>query len=219
MLAPKRPMRRDGGAWYKRLGVRGTRGPATGAIALIAIGAAGCGGTRQDASEPSRVFPMRVTTASFPALQHISHEARMRITVQNVSRKTVPNVAVTIITAGNGTRAAAFSDTSAQPGLASTSRPTWIVDKGPTGGDTAYTNTWALGELAPLRSRTFTWNVSPIRAGRYALIYTVSAGLNGKALAIGPGGRRPRGAFRVFVSGRPAQARVTGAGKVVTGGG
>ena len=40
---------------------------------------------------------------------------------------------------------AAFAEASEQPGLADPSRPVWVVDDGPTGGTTAYTNTgpWA----------------------------------------------------------------------------
>src|SRR5438874_6707816 len=45
------------------------------AVALIAVGAtlSACGGgTRQDASEPTGNFPVKVTRASFPNRQHIS---------------------------------------------------------------------------------------------------------------------------------------------------
>jgi hypothetical protein len=202
--------------------VEGIRALATGATALAVLFAAGCGGTRQDANEPSGTFPVRISAASFPARQHISKEAVMRVTVTNAGTKIVPEIAVTVFktgAAGQKTRAAAFADTSPQPGLASTSRPIWIVDRGPFGGDTAYSNTWALGSLAPRRSRTFVWRVSPTRAGFFRISYVVGAGLNGKARATAPGGGVPHGSFRVFVSGRPEKSIVVGNGKVVTGGG
>jgi hypothetical protein len=194
----------------------------TGGTALAVLLATGCGGARQDAKEPAGTFPLRVSAASFPARQRLSQEAVMKVTVENTGTKAVPNVAVSVFNtgkAGDRTRAAAFADTSKQPGLASTSRPIWIVDKGPYGGDTAYANTWALGALAPHRSRTFSWHVSPTRAGSFGVTYEVAAGLNGRARATAPGGGVPRGSFRVAVSGTPAQGTVDANGNVVNSGG
>lgn len=188
-----------------------------GAAALAALLVAGCGGQRQDASEPSGSFPMRVVNASFPTSQRLSREATMRITVENTGNKAVPEVAVTVFKTGNGTHARAFSDNSKQPDLADSSRPIWIVDRAPYGGDTAYSNTWALGRLGPNRSRTFTWKVSPVRAGSYSISYEVAAGLNGQAKAKAPGGGIPRGVFKVAVSGAPAQSTVNDNGNVVGG--
>jgi hypothetical protein len=205
-----------------RRSVEGMQALATGGTALAVLLATGCGGTRQDANEPSGTFPLRVSAASFPARQRLSREAVMKVTVVNTGTKAVPNVAVTVYRTGSAnekTRAAAFSETSKQPDLASTSRPIWIVDKGPYGGDTAYANTWALGTLAPHRSRTFSWHVSPTRAGKYGVSYEVAAGLNGKARASGPGGGVPRGSFTVAVSGTPSQGSVDANGNVVNSGG
>jgi hypothetical protein len=200
--------------------VRGIHALVSGATALCALGAAGCGGgERQDANEPSGTFPLRVSAASFPASQSLSGETRMRITVENTGSRTAPDVAVTVFKKGNGTRASAFAENSKQIGLGSTSRPIWIVDSGPKGGDTAYSNTWALGPLKPHASRTFTWRVSPVRAGTFAVAYEVAAGLTGKAQARAPGGGRPRGAFRVTVSDKPAHSTVDAKGDVVNGGG
>jgi hypothetical protein len=196
---------------------------AAGTTALAVLLATGCGGQRQDANEPTGTFPVRVSAASFPASQRLSQEAVMTITVQNTGTKAVPDIAVTVYKTGTSkareqTRAAAFGDTSKQPNLASTSRPIWIVDHGPKGGDTAYSNTWALGPLAAHRSRTFTWHVSPTRAGNFGISYEVAAGLNGKARARAPGGGVPRGSFRISVSGVPSQSTVDDNGNVVSGG-
>ena len=56
----------------------------------------------------------------------------------------MPNVAVTVNS---------FAARSEQAGLADPERAVWIVDASPRGGDTAYTNTWALGPLAAGRRR------------------------------------------------------------------
>ena len=173
---------------------------ATALGALVALGVAGCGGgDRQDKNEPSGTFDVRVVTASFPTAQHIADQSRMRIAVRNSGQKAVPNVAVTV----HG-----FTRRDTQPGLADPSKPVWIVDRGPKGGDTAYVGTWALGRLAAGQTRTFEWRVTPIQPGVYKVSYEVAAGLNGKAKARGSGGGAPKGRFTVRVSGKAPQARV-----------
>jgi hypothetical protein len=181
---------------------------ATAAAGLVALGVAGCGGgDRQDKNEPSGEFPVRVVDATFPSTQHIAAQAPMRITVRNTGTKDIPNVAVTV-------RGFSYRDT--QPGLADPTKPIWIVDHGPKGGDTAYVGTWALGRLGPGRSRTFEWRVTPIKAGHYNVSYEIAAGLDGKAKARTRDGGRAAGNFRVDVSGKPADARVDPAtGEVV----
>jgi hypothetical protein len=181
--------------------VTGYRG-ATAALAtsVVAFVVGGCGGgERQDKNEPSGTFDVRVVTASFPSLQHIADQSRMRIAVRNTGQQAVPNVAVTV----HG-----FTRRDTQPGLADPSKPIWIVDRGPKGGDTAYVGTWALGRLAAGQTRTFEWRVTPIQPGNYKVSYEVAAGLNGKAKARGQGGNAPAGRFTVRVSGKPPQARV-----------
>ena len=166
----------------------------------LALAVAGCGGgERQDKNEPSGTFDVDVVNGSFPAAQHVARQSRMRITVRNAGDKTVPNVAVTV---------KGFTRRDTQEGLADPNRPVWIVDRGPRGGDTAYVGTWALGSLRPHRTRTFTWKVTPIKAGNYDVRYEVAAGLDGKAKARTRDGGRPAGSFKVKVSGKPADARV-----------
>ena len=53
----------------------------------------------------------------------------------------------------------------------------------PGGGETAYVNTWALGPLDAGSTRTFVWQVVPVKAGLHTVHYTVAAGLAGKANA------------------------------------
>ena len=121
------------GAFARRVGVPCAVG--------AALAAAGCGGgTRQDADEPSGTFQVAVLKASFPTKQHLAQPERFVIAVRNTGSKPVPNVAVTV---------SSFAARSEQAGLADPERAVWIVDASPRGGDTAYTNTWALGRLAP----------------------------------------------------------------------
>jgi len=186
----------------------------------------GCGQMRQDAQEPSGTFKLDVVQASFPASQRIGQAATLRIDVRNVGKQEAPDVAVTVDS---------FSQPSGQPNLASSQRPVWIVDQGPGphstppiegpagnyqgGAVTAYTNTWALGPLAAGQTATFTWKVTPAKAGTHMIRYTVAAGLNGKARARRPGGRgAPRGRFTVVVSTMPRGSHIDpSTGRVVRG--
>jgi hypothetical protein len=186
-----------------------------GAAALAAVAGAGCGGSdRQDADEPAGDFPVEVTAASFPARQRVSRPATMKIAVRNAGRRAVPGVAVTLFKTGGGTQAAAFAQTSEQPGLASSSRPIWIVQDGPRGGDTVYANTWSLGPLAAGKTKTFAWDVTPIRGGRYSISYRVAAGLTGRARAVAPGGGPVGGRFSVRIDDTPATATIAPDGAV-----
>lgn len=171
--------------------------------------AAGCGGgDRHDANEPAGTYDVKIVGASFPASQQLSQKAVMKITVRNDGERAVPNIAVTV--GRNGERT--FSYESQQPGLADPQRPIWIVDDGPYGGTTAYVDTWALGRLRPHQTKTFAWNVTAVRPGKYTIDYTIAAGLSGNAKV-----RRADavGTFHVNVSQAPAQACVTAGGQVV----
>lgn len=185
------------------------------ATALAALGAAGCGGQTQAADEPSGTYTVAVSKAAFPPRQHLAQSTQMVINVRNTGRKPIPDVAVTLETEGSGTTAKAFERYDPQVNLADHSRPIWALDQGPYGGDTAYANTWALGSLAPGATKSFTWNVTAVKAGRYTIDYTVSAGLDGKAKARVAGGGQPYGKFPVRISSRPRQTRVSGQGRVI----
>lgn len=189
------------------------------------------GGQRQDATEPRGRFPVTVETARFPAKQTLSEHTRMVISVRNSGRKTIPDIAVTILNPKDGTAAAAFAqDISGDPDetLANRSRPVWIIDRPPgacsysckQGGMgsavTAYDNTWAMGPLLPGRTARFEWGVTAVQAGRYRIVYEVAAGLNGKAKAIDAAGVMPRGSFSITVSQAPQQSYVNNSGQIVT---
>jgi hypothetical protein len=178
---------------------------------VAALAATGCGGgTRQDASEPSGTFRVDVVRASFPTKQRLAKSERMVIAVRNSGTKDVPNLAVTV---------SSFASRSEQAGLADPNRAVWIIDEGPRGGDTAYTNTWALGRLAPGQTRRFVWRVTAVQSGTHTVKWQVAAGLNGKAKAAMADNRAPEGSFTVDVSDKPSQARVDPeTGKVVRNG-
>ena len=188
--------------------MRGLRGSATTFCALGVLLASGCGGggERQDKDEPRGEWRVGVD-ASFPAQQRLAEQVKLRLTVRNSDSKPIPNVAVTV----DG-----FSRRSEQAGLADPSRPVWVIDDGPRGGVTAYTNTWALGRLPAGESREFVWRLTPVKAGTFDVKYRVSAGLDGKAKAIADGGESPSGSFSVNVSREPDDARVDpDSGKVI----
>lgn len=167
------------------------------AVAATSIAFAGCGGgERQDENEPSGTFALEVVDASFPRAQSLAARSEMKITVRNrETERRVPVVAVTVDS---------FSKDSTQPGLADPSRPVWVIDQSPVGGDTAYTNTWALGSLGPGETKTFSWKVTPVQSGTHTVKYRVAAGLDGKAKTAS----ELAGDFTVAISGKPAQARV-----------
>ncbi len=111
-----------------------------------------------------------------------------------------------------------------QEGLAIPFRPVWILEEGypklagetaPAGAESAQTNTYSFGPLAPGETRAIVWNVTPVQAGTYTVRYRVAAGLQGKAKAVTSDGSVPEGEFIVQISREPPQTRVDDSGKVV----
>ena len=188
------------------------------AIAMLALTAtvAGCGGgARQDADEPSGSYKLEVADAKFPASQSIAESATMEVRVHNADTKAAPNVAVTVETdpakAGEGT--IAFGQRVDDNRLSDPERPVWIVDEGPTGGDSAATNTWTLGRLGAGETKVFRWKVTAVEPGDYTINYRVSPGLTGKATLAD----NAEGSFDVTIEDKPVPARVNAKGEVVRG--
>ena len=170
-------------------------------LCAVAVVIAGCGGgTRQDADEPEGTFDVEVVSATFPEKQRLARQERMVVEIRNTDTEAIPNLAVTV--------RPGFSVRSTRQDLADPNRPVWIVDRGPVGGGTAYTSTWALGALKPGETKRFVWRVTPVRPGRHEVGFQVAAGLDGKAKAQAGGGSRAEGSFDVMISDEPAQARV-----------
>jgi hypothetical protein len=189
---------------------------------LCALALASCGGgERQDENEEEGDYNVEIVRANFPSNQELAKRSNLTITVRNAeASKTVPNVAVTL----KGFDARVEDSDAKDPG-----RPVFVIngrpktlgnypdakEAAPTGGDTAYTGTWALGALKPGATRTFRWNVTAVQAGPYRVSYVVAAGLDGKARAVGANGRRPVGLFSGMVSDEPADTRVAEDGRTV----
>jgi hypothetical protein len=170
-------------------------------LGAAAVLVSGCGGgTRQDESETAGTYNVDVVSATFPTQQHLARQEQLVVEVKNSDSKTIPNVAVTI--------EPGFTTRSERQDLSDPNRPVWIVDDGPVGGTTAYTNTWALGALKPGATAKFTWKVTAVRPGNHEVRYRIAAGLNGKAKAQASGGDAAEGTFQVNVSREPAQSTV-----------
>jgi hypothetical protein len=183
----------------------------------VALGvlASGCGGSQRNAHEAKLNYTVEVVHARFPAKQTIARDTTLALVVRNTGARAIPNVAVTLDS---------FTYASTYAKLASRKRPLWIVNTGPGavptrpvqteevnppgGGETAYVNTWTLGALAPKKSATFLWKVTPVKAGVHTVHYTVAAGLDGNGRARVPGGRAVSGSFVADVAPKPAATHV-----------
>ena len=180
--------------------------------------AAGCGGgARQDAGEPSGDFKVEVVNASFPRVQHIAQTVLLRVRVRNADSRALP-VAVTVETSSpnRAVASSSFGQGSIDPELADSSRPVWVLDRGPRGGGTVSNNTWSAGSLQPGESRLMTWRLVATKAGTYTVTYRVSPGLTGKGKPASVA--RSGGRFRVVIADQPVPARVGPGGSVIRGG-
>lgn len=183
--------------------------------ALAALSGCG-GGDPQDADEPEGTFRLEVADASFPESQSIAQETTLRLRVRNPEQRAVPVVAATVETEpARGGGAVAFAQSKGDPRLADPNRPVWVLDQGPSGGDSAYANTWTLGRLGPGETRTFEWKLTAVEPGDYTVNYRVAPGLDGKARLAA--GSKARGSFDVTISDEPVPARVDSEGNVVRG--
>jgi hypothetical protein len=111
-----------------------------------------------------------------------------------------------------------------QPGLATASRPVWVLaehfpklngSNRPGGASTANPKTFALGPLKPGQTTTAVWELSAVKAGHYTVLYRVDAGLAGNTKAITQGGVAPGGSFVVDVTSKLPETEVTNSGAVV----
>jgi hypothetical protein len=162
--------------------------------AVVALGACG-GGGKQDQHDATGTFKVDVPRASFPGNQRLAQESTLEITVVNKDSREIPRLAVTV----DG-----FTQRHDDPTLADPSRPIWIVNEPPVNADSALTNTWALGPVAPGQSTTFKWKVTPVRSGTYSVRYRIAVGLYGKAKVQDTStGGAPTGSFIARVSRTP----------------
>jgi hypothetical protein len=122
---------------------------------LLAAGVASCGGTRQDANEPSGNFPVSIVSADFPSRQQLAQNTNLTLAVANSGDQTIPNLAITVFTTSNASTSdtgtsttgttstqsssttqelptveGSFSVRSEQQDLAIPFRPVWILESG-----------------------------------------------------------------------------------------
>jgi hypothetical protein len=195
----------DGGPspWY--VGAAVTSAPANlcarAAAAAAALALTGCGGgdERRDAGVADATYTVAVQRASFPREQRLARRSAFVISVRNAGERTIPNLVVTV---------RGFTGRASRARNADAARDLWIVDRGPAGAATAFEDTWDAGRLAPARTATLRWDVTPVVAGRHELTYEVAPGLAGGGRAVLARGGAPRGSLTVRVTDRPAQARV-----------
>ncbi len=207
------------------------------AVLAAGVALASCGSaTPPQAADAGGMFEVTVTQASFPASQRLSEHTHMVIAVRNAGGRTIPNLAATVCNVtcvypappGEGTSAGAFAADITQPDVGNPSRPTWIVDSapgpcgsscaagGPGSGATAYSNTWALGRLAPGQTKVFDWAVTTVGAGRHVVAWVLAAALSGNARAVLTNGSTAHGTFTVDVHTKPVQSYVSNSGQIVT---
>jgi len=209
-----------------------------GLAVLVAVSGCG-GGSPQNANAPSGRFKVAVS-ATFPASQRLAEHTHLVISVRNMDTRSIPDVAVTICNVtctypapvGEGTSVAAFADYLNQPGLASHSRPVWVVERPPgpctgasgyscgnggAGGDAAAeSNTWQRGApLKPGGTAVFDWKVTAVQPGRFTVAWEVSGDLYGNAKTVLADGSIPRGRLPVTISATPAESYVNDAGQIV----
>jgi hypothetical protein len=151
----------------------------------VMLGACG-GGEKQDENEPEGSYKVDIIQASFPGRQRLGETVRLRIRVENQDDEALPNLAISV---------EGFSQRVDDSTLAKPVRNIWIVNRPPFNSDSAYADTWTLGEVPPGAARTADWEVTAVRSGTYSLRYKVSAGTDGKATAELPDGSPPRGSF------------------------
>jgi hypothetical protein len=195
------------------------RGNAVVAPVLVALVLAGCGGERQDESEPRGEFTLEVLEASFPERQTLAQPARLAIEVRNTDDRELPNVSVTVKTEPDdgGEAAPAFAQVEDDPRLADPLEPVWVVDQAPSGSTGSPASTWALGSMFPGQTERFEWRLTAVKAGSYRVNYSVSPGLFGRAVPAN--GQNTTGTFDVVITRDPVPARVNDEGDVVRGAG
>jgi hypothetical protein len=204
------------------------RAIAIGSAALAAAALlAGCGdsGSSSD-DEPTGTFHVKVTEASFPTAQKLGQTTLLKLGIRNTGKRVVPAMTVSFTIAGKqGVNSSLpFAVRDPQPELAQPERPVWVLAQTyprlhgastPGGASTSSPKTFAFGELKPGATTTAVWKLSAVRSGKYTLLYSIDAGLSGKAKAKTDNGVRPGGSFTTEISERLPETEVTDSGEVV----
>ncbi len=222
---------------YVRVALRGTgrhsrharlQAIATGFAALAVaalLGACGGSGSASD-DEPTGTFHVKVIEASFPSRQALGQTSLLTLGIRNTGKRTVPGLTVSFTIAGKrgGESSLPFGVGERQPELAAPERPVWVLaqtyprlhgSSDPGGASTSNRKTFDFGELKPGQTTKAVWKLSAVRAGRYTLLYSIDAGLSGKARAKTIGGVTPGGSFQTEITEELPETEVTDSGEIV----
>jgi hypothetical protein len=191
----------------------------------VLLGACG-GGDSSEPDEPEGRFHVKVTEAEFPTAQQLGQTSLLQLGIRNTGRRTVPalNVSFTIAGEEGESSPLPFGVNDPQPELAQSERPVWVLaatyprlhgSSDPGGASTLSRKTFAFGPLKPGETTKAVWKLSAVRPGRYDLLYSVDAGLGGKAKAVTDGGVAPGGSFATVITARLPETEVTDSGEVV----
>ncbi|MFL5898452.1 MAG: hypothetical protein ACJ76D_08335 [Solirubrobacterales bacterium] len=196
------------------------------ALAAAALLAA-CGGSEAPADdEPTGNFQVKVTEASFPTKQVLGQTSLLKLGVRNTGKRAVPGLTVTFTIAGEQgvDSSLPFGVRDQQAELAQPERPVWVLaatyprlhgSSKPGGTSTSNRKTFSFGELKPGAATKAIWKLSAVRPGKYTLLYTIDAGLGGKAHAKTTGGVTPGGSFTTAISEELPETEVTDSGEIV----
>jgi hypothetical protein len=195
--------------------------------AALAASLAACGSEgSSDANEAAGTYRVKVTRAVFPTEQDVGQTSLMRIGVRNTGGKTVPAVTVTVSIAGKEgqTSSLPFAIHDPQPELAQADRPVWVLAEGYPhrgsspkngGAETSDKKTFDFGPLKPGKTVEGVWKLSAVKAGRYAVLYDIGAGLSSSVKAETSTGVKPGGSFVVQITTKTPNTVVTDSGQVV----
>jgi len=197
------------------------------ALAVAALlGACGGGESSSEANEPEGKFHVKVTEARFPSEQVLGQTSLLELGIRNTGDRTVPalNVSFTIAGEEGESSPLPFAVNDPQPELAQPERPVWVLaatyprlhgSSDPGGASTTSRKTFAFGPLKPGQTTKAVWKLSAVRAGQYDLLYSVSAGLGGKAKAVTGDDLAPGGSFATVITDQLPATEVTDSGEVV----
>ena len=196
-------------------------------MAALTLFLAACGGgSSSDSNEPTGTYPVEVPSAEFPTRQELGQTSLLRLGVRNTGRKTIPALTVSFTVAGREGRTSdlPFGIHDPQPDLAQADRPVWVLaehypkfagSSEPGGAEGSDPKTFDFGPLKPGATANVVWKLSAVKSGRYALLYSVDAGLSGEAKAETAGGAAPGGSFEVRIVSQTPDKVVDDTGEVV----
>jgi hypothetical protein len=209
---------------------RRSRGGAVAAgLAAIAVSLslAACGEeASSDSNQAAGTYRVKVVTAEFPAKQRLGETSLMRIGIRNSGRKALPALTVTVSIAGKQGQASSlpFGYRDPEQGLAQPDRPVWVLaarypkvngSSLSAGAETASRKTFDFGPLKPGATTEAVWKLSAVRAGKFAVLYEIGAGLSGTGKAEAAGGTEAGGSFTAQIATAPPNSEVTDSGEVV----